>query len=127
MNYRRILYIAFIMFIVIWLWQNLMQDSLVEQKVVSSHRVLEVILAESDPEDVKTIYFPPDYQGLPGEVFYLTTLKDNEYITDKYRIVTAESGSDDEREWKIEQSWRNTHLPADRFEVYHLQEGRWQQ
>lgn len=127
MNYRRILYIAFIMFILIWLWQNVSEDEKVEMAIMPKDRVMEQMAAHYEEQDRLIIYFPRDYRGMAGEVFYLTVYRESEFYTDKYRIENIERESDTQLELIREESWENIQLPENKFEVYSLEQGEWKQ
>ncbi|NLO21919.1 MAG: hypothetical protein GX119_07945 [Syntrophomonadaceae bacterium] len=126
MNYRRIIYIALIMFILIWLWQNMSWDhSQEEMAIMPKDRVMEQMAAHYEEQDRLIIYFPRDYRGMAEEVFYLTVYQGSEIYTDKYRIESLEKESNPQLELSWEDSWKNIQLPVNKFEAYSLEKGEW--
>ncbi len=126
MNLRRIIYVAFIMFILIWLWQN---GGFYEQKeemaIISKGRVMNWVAEKYEEEDGLVLYFPLGYRGMEGEVFYLTVVQGSQIHSDKYRIVRREAEPSTQLDLSLEQSWEDIHLPINKFEVYSLEQGEW--
>ncbi len=128
MNYRRILYIAFIVFIAVFLFRNLENNNIVDKQIQSIPRasVMDSILDDSElNQDTQTIYFPLHYKGTAGEVFYISTENDGGPITYKYRIEEIEAEAVNELEFKLEQTWEGIKMPADKFDAYRLEDGQW--
>ncbi len=128
MNYRRILYIAFVMFILIWCWQNLSPDDKREEiATMPKEIVMEQMAAQYDKQDRLIIYFPKDYRGMAGEVFYLTVYQGSQLYTEKYRVVSQDPESDPTLDLSREESWENIQLPINKFQVYSLEDDKWKE
>ncbi len=128
MNYRRILYIAFIVFIAFFFFRNLGNNNTIDKQIQSIPRASVMDLILDDPElnkDTKTIYFPLDYKGTAGEVFYVSTENDDGPITYKYRIEEIEAAAVNELEFELDQTWEGIKIPADKFDAFCLEDGQW--
>ncbi|KUG03467.1 hypothetical protein ASZ90_019103 [hydrocarbon metagenome] len=128
MNYRRILYIAFIVFIALFFFRTLENDDTIDNQVqyMTKDCLLDSIGADSEiNQDTSTIFFPRDYRGESGEVFYISSENDNGYITYKYRIEEIEAGTVKELQYKLEQTWEGIKIPEDKFDAYRMEDGQW--
>ena len=127
MNYRRILYIGFIVFIALFFFKTLGNDDTIDNQVqyMTIDCLLDSIGADSKINQDSTIYFPRDYQGESGEVFYISSENENGPITYKYRIEEIEVGGVKELQYKLEQTWDGIKIPEDKFDAYRMEEGKW--
>ena len=124
MNYRRILYIAFVMFILIWCWQNLSPDDKREEMATMPQEiVMEQMAAQYDKPDRLILFLRITGNGRRG--LYLTVYQGPEFYTDKYRIVnqTRVRPPIGFRGRKLE----NIQLPINKFQVYSLEDDKWEE
>ncbi len=128
MNYRRILYIAFIVFLALYFFGTLENDDAIDKQVqaLSIEYILNSIHADSNlNQDTSIIYFPLDYKGEAGEVFYLSVQNNNGPITYKYRIEENETEAVKELEFNLEQTWEGIKIPEHKFDTYRMEDGQW--
>lgn len=129
MNYRRIFYIAFIAFIALFLFRNLEMDNTIDDptQTLSKSRIMDSILADSElNQNGSTIYFPLNYEGKTGEVFYVCVENSNGPISYKYRIEEMmKSEAVKMLEYSLDQSWEGVRLPAGKFDAFRLEGGQW--
>lgn len=126
MNYRRILYIAFIVFVALFLFRTLEDDNGIDkqQQYLTKVSVMESILDSELNQDTTSIYFPLNYNGYNGEVFYVCAENMNGPITYKYRIEEIGDKEIKELQFKLEQTWEGIKIPADKFNAYHIEDGQ---
>ena len=129
MNWRRVIYIAVIVFVAAMIFRNIPDTkpespaALFDQQVIlHDFQHLEHSVYEEGKYQPDSIYFPYNYVGDRGDAFYLS-IKNNEGITTlKYVLNRKPSG---QMEYELNNRWPDVTLPTDRFESYKYEDGKW--
>lgn len=130
MNWRRVIYIALVIFVAAVIFRNI-PDSNVEshQKLLHQQIILNDFKDLQHPaykEDGNyqpdSIYFPYDYTGDRGNEFYLSIKNEHGITTLKYVLQESSEGN---LEYLLKNRWEDVTLPLDRFESYQYQGNDW--
>ncbi|MDD2372683.1 MAG: hypothetical protein WC109_06530 [Syntrophomonadaceae bacterium] len=130
MNWRRVIYIALVVFVAALIFRNISDtkpeppEALFDQQVIlHDFKHLEhPAYKEGGEYQPDSIYFPSDYTGDRGDEFYLSIKNDQGITTLKYVLERTPSG---QLEYKLKNRWKDVTLPADRFESYKYENDKW--
>ncbi len=129
MNWRRIIYIAVIVFVAAVIFRNIPDTKLEpppkllnQQMILEDFQNLEHPVYDGGEYQPDSIYFHYAYIGDRGDEFYLIMKNDQGTTTLKYVLDRPPSG---EIEYKLKNRWQDITLPADRFESYKYEDGKW--
>jgi len=73
--------------------------------------------------NIKYIFFPLDYTGEAGDLFYVGKETGDNYFTEKYLIKKTDDGRD--LIYILKDTWENVRLPEAKFETYIRENNEW--
>lgn len=129
MNWRRVIYIALVVFMAAMVFKNIPDtkpqppEPVFDQQVIlHDFKHLEHPAYTEGNYQPDSIYFPYDYTGDRGDEFYLTIKNQEEIVTLKYVLQKNSAG---ELEYILKNRWKDVNLPTDRFESYKYEDNDW--
>jgi len=129
-NWRRVIYVALVVFVAAVLFRNISgtkpqppPEPLFDQQMILREfkQLGHQAYTEGDYQP-DSIYFPYDYTGDRGDEFYLTIKNKEGIATLKYVLKKNSSG---ELEYALKNRWQDVNLPPDRFESYRFEDNDW--
>ncbi len=129
MNWRRVIYIALVVFVAAMIFRNVPDTKpeppppLFDQQVIlHDFQHLEHSAYDGGKYQPDSIYFPYNYIGDRGDAFYLSIKTEEGITTLKYVLDRKPSG---QMEYNLKNRWPDVTLPTDRFESYKFENGKW--
>lgn len=119
MQWRRFLYIIAIGLIAFLVLNYNDGNQEVDLPVITQEEILDDFQKESGEIWVS---FPADFDGNSDDLFYVGKHVEGKNITTVYKIYSSESG---QLAYQTHDQWDNVKLPENRFETYHLIDGKW--
>lgn len=122
MNIRRIIYLAIIAFLIIYLFSFSDNNSKPQYSIPPKLETADIIASFKGSEEVssihggKRLYFPTEFTGQAGEVFYLVVDKKNY----KYKLELVENADKPILTYEFKESYDNYILPEAKFSIYDL-------
>lgn len=122
MKIRRIIYLAMLAFVFIYVVNFYGKDFNDFQAIPLPLEISEIMSDFVYPEEIeesslaKQLYFPRNFTGNAGEVFYLVT---DDYIY-KYKLLLLVTGKKETTTYLLHDKYENLVLPADKFDIYDL-------
>lgn len=128
MNWRRVIYIAVLVFVAAMIFRSLPDTQPQPQPLLDQQIILD------DFKNIKheaytegnykpdSIYFPYDYTGDKRDEFYLTIRNKEDIVTLKYVLQEDSSGK---LKYILKNRWPDVNLPPDRFESYKYENSSW--
>lgn len=128
MNWRRVIYIAVLVFVAAMIFRSFPDTESQRQPLLSQPIILNdfkdlehAAYTEGDYRP-DSIYFPYDYTGDKGDEFYLTIINEAGIVTLKYVLQEDPSGK---LKYILKDRWPDVNLPLDRFESYRFENSDW--
>ncbi|HZJ83988.1 MAG TPA: hypothetical protein VFD02_00410 [Syntrophomonadaceae bacterium] len=121
MRIRRIIYLALVAFLLIFLFN-------MDNNLFGSRTPMPIGIRTSDivkefqdlpstvDSDLKSLYFPKDFSGQAGDVFYLV-VEEKVY---KYKIEILEGESSVDLVYELKDTYDSIALPQDKFKIFGL-------
>ncbi|MGI5912930.1 MAG: hypothetical protein ACOX6E_10215 [Syntrophomonadaceae bacterium] len=129
MNWRRVIYVTIMIFIIVIIFQNVPEATSVSSpKLLTKEIVLNHFQQRQHPVYEDNCYqpcfmhFPYDYNGDRGDNFYITMINDDGFVTIKYTIQKSSTG---ELDYQQKNRWPDVNLPTERFETYRYENENW--
>jgi len=130
---RRAVYFAVIIFIALLFFYNSSGKDLFtfEPEIVKKEEILNDFKKLADDKqtstgeviNIKYIFFPLDYTGEAGDLFYAGKEMGDNYFTEKYLIKKTDDGRD--LIYILKDTWENVRLPEAKFETYIRENNEW--
>ncbi|MDD3853526.1 MAG: hypothetical protein PHD40_07720 [Syntrophomonadaceae bacterium] len=120
MHKRQFIYIALAALVLFFLSRQLQEPARIEPELLSRQTIMQQFESEADV----SVAFPHKYRGDNGDAFYVILEKSGQTVTDYYEIY--KDNDKNKLQYRIKDHWENIRLPHSRFEVYKLEQGKWQ-
>ena len=120
MHKRPIIYIAFAALILFFINEQIQEPAQTEPELLSR----QTIMQQFESEAVVSVAFPHNYRGDNGDAFYVIRGKSGQTVTDYYEIY--KDPDKNLLKYRVKDHWENIRLPLSRFDIYKLEQGKWQ-
>ncbi|MGI5881037.1 MAG: hypothetical protein ACOX6L_10700 [Syntrophomonadaceae bacterium] len=120
MHKRPFIYIAVAVLILFFINEQIQKPAQTEPELLSRQMIMQKFESEAEV----SVAFPLKYRGESGDAFYVIHRAEGKTVTDYYEIYKG----DDKTVllYRIKDHWENIELPLSRFDIYKLEQGKWE-
>lgn len=120
MHKRPFIYIAIAALILFFINEQIQQPARVEPELLSRQTIMQQFESKTEV----SVAFPLKYRGDSGDAFYVIREKSGQTVTDYYEIY--KDNDKNLLQYRVKDHWENIRLPLSRFDIYKLEQGKWQ-